>query len=74
LADTLSPNGRAGKDGLENAGGVPDLTGTLSELRNGAVAQIAVVTSRCEAQSIAATFEERGHKQLYWVEQRSTAA
>jgi hypothetical protein len=41
---------------------------------NGGVAEVAAVTSRCEAQAIATKFEERGHKQLYWVEQRPESA
>ncbi|HEY1814370.1 MAG TPA: hypothetical protein VGG74_18590 [Kofleriaceae bacterium] len=34
---------------------------------NGIEAEVARVTSRCEADALASQYEARGHKQLYWV-------
>lgn len=36
---------------------------------NGNRVEVTRLTSRCEAESIAATYESRGHKQTYWVEE-----
>lgn len=41
---------------------------------NGHLVDVDSFTSKCEAQAIAATFEPRGHKQLYWVERMQPRA
>jgi hypothetical protein len=36
--------------------------------------EVGAFSSECEASHVARTFEDRGHKQTYWVERRSSAA
>jgi hypothetical protein len=40
---------------------------------NGNQVELTKTTSRCEAESVAAKYEARGHKQMYWVEAISQA-
>lgn len=35
---------------------------------NGYMSELGLFTSRCEAEATASMYEERGHKQTYWVE------
>lgn len=41
---------------------------------NGNDVEVARVTSRCEAEALAAEYERRGHKQLYWIAEIEPAA
>jgi len=59
---------RADRDGTPLSAAVPSSWIVMRQDDNGNRYEVARVTSRCEAESLARQYEARGHKQIYWVE------